>query len=83
MLSVEQIKYYGFTAWQAGFKVLIHDQGTPPMIEELGFSVGPGTSTFAAIKKLKVRYTIMLFSASWYRYREILKPVLKIAKKYW
>ncbi len=40
---------------QAGLKVLIHHQQTPPMVEELGFSLSPGTSTLAAIRKEKVQ----------------------------
>ena len=52
-LIVQQKEYSTLTD-QAGFKVIIHDQETPPMAEELGFSVGPGTTTFAAIRKTKV-----------------------------
>ncbi|KAL9964419.1 hypothetical protein ACROYT_G028060 [Oculina patagonica] len=54
VLDVQQYEYTSFLADQAGFMVLIHDQETPPMVEELGFSVGPGTSTFAAFTKQKV-----------------------------
>ena len=54
VLDVQQQEHISFLANQAGFKVLIHDQETPPMVEELGFSVGPGTTTFAAIRKEKV-----------------------------
>jgi len=54
VLDVQQDEYTTFFADQAGFMVLIHDQETPPMVEELGFAVGPGTSTFAAFSKQKV-----------------------------
>ena len=58
VLNVEQYEYYGLATKRAGLKVLIHDQETPPMVEQLGFSVGPGTSTFAAISKTVVRYAL-------------------------
>ena len=54
VLDVQQHEHKSYLADQAGFKVLIHDQETPPMVEELGFSFGPGTTTFAAIRKKKV-----------------------------
>ena len=40
---------------RAGLKILIHHHETPPMVEELGFAVEPGTSTFVAVGKEKVR----------------------------
>ena len=54
VLDVQQNEYTSLLADQAGFMVLIHDQQTPPMVEELGFSIGPGTTTFAAFTKQKV-----------------------------
>ena len=57
MLSIEQGDYYGLVTRRAGLKVLIHHHETPPMVDELGFAVGPGTSTFAAIRKQMVRET--------------------------
>ena len=54
MMDVQQDEYTDLLADQAGFMVLIHDQETPPMVEQLGFSVGPGTTTFAAFSKQKV-----------------------------
>jgi len=54
MLDIEQYDYYGLVTKRAGLKVLILHHGTPPMVEELGFAVGPGTSTFAAVRKEKV-----------------------------
>ncbi|XP_020604891.1 acid-sensing ion channel 1-like [Orbicella faveolata] len=54
VLDVQQDEYVSLVADQAGFMVLIHDQETPPMVEELGFAVGPGTTTFAALSKQKV-----------------------------
>ena len=52
-LNVEQNEYYGGTSL-VGLKILIHHHETPPMVEELGFSLAPGTSTLAAIRKEKV-----------------------------
>ncbi len=63
VLDVQQYEYTSFLADQAGFMVLIHDQETPPMVEELGFSVGPGTSTFAAFTKQKVNTTLVYLSS--------------------
>ena len=54
VLDVQQDEYTTFFADQVGFMVLIHDQETPPMVEQLGFAVGPGTTTFAAFSKQKV-----------------------------
>jgi len=51
LLSIEQDEYSGLVTRQAGLKVLIHHPQTPPIVEELGFAVGPGTSTFVAIQK--------------------------------
>lgn len=59
-LNVHRLEYYGVTSTQTGFKILIHDQETPPMVSQLGFAVGPGTSTFAAIRKQRVRNYILL-----------------------
>jgi len=55
VLDIQQYDYYGLVTKRAGLKVLIHHQETPPMVEELGFAVGPGTSTFAAVRRGKVR----------------------------
>ena len=55
MLNIEHHDYFSLHARQAGLKVLIHHHETPPIVDQLGFAVGPGTSTFAAIKKEKVR----------------------------
>lgn len=54
MLSIEQSEYFGLMTLLAGLKVLIHHHQTPPLVAQLGFSVGPGTSTFAAIRKEEV-----------------------------
>jgi len=59
-LNVHRQEYYGVTSSQTGFKILIHHQGTPPMVSQLGFAVGPGTSTFAAIRKQRVRNYVTL-----------------------
>ena len=53
-LDVHRQEYYGMSSSQTGFKILIHHQETPPMASQLGFAVGPGTSTFAAIRKQRV-----------------------------
>ena len=55
VLDIQQYDYYGLVTKRAGLKVLIHHHETPPMVEELGFAVGPGTSTFAAVRRGKVR----------------------------
>ena len=54
ILNVRQDDYYGADGYLAGLKILIHDPDTPPMVDELGFAVGPGMSSFAAIRKQKV-----------------------------
>ncbi|KAJ7377745.1 Acid-sensing ion channel 2 [Desmophyllum pertusum] len=54
MLSIEQSEYFGLMTLLAGIKVLIHHHETPPMVAQLGFSVAPGTSTFAAVRKEEV-----------------------------
>ena len=56
-MDIEQDEYVGSLTPQAGLKVLIHDQNTPPLVETFGFAVSPGTSTFAAIRKHKVGRT--------------------------
>ena len=57
MLNIEQHEYFGLMTLLAGLKVLIHHHQTPPLVSQLGFSVGPGTSTFAAVRKEQVRRT--------------------------
>ena len=54
ILDVRQKEYYGTASYAAGLKVLVHDQQTLPLVSQLGFAVSPGTSTFAALKKLRV-----------------------------
>lgn len=54
ILNVWQPEYYGVDGYVAGLKILIHDPDTPPMVDELGFAMGPGMSSFAAIRKHKV-----------------------------
>nr|XP_058971897.1 acid-sensing ion channel 1C-like [Pocillopora verrucosa] len=53
ILNVGQEEYYGTASYAAGLKVLVHDQQTLPLVSQLGFAVSPGTSTFAALKKLR------------------------------
>ena len=59
MLDIQQYDYYGLVTKQAGLKVLIHHHETPPMVEELGFAVGSGTSTFAAVRIEQYRKKIL------------------------
>ena len=54
ILDVRLEEYYGTASYAAGLKVLVHDQQTLPLVSQLGFAVSPGTSTFAALKKLRV-----------------------------
>ena len=53
-LNVQQDQYYGSLRDSAGFKVMIHDQDEPAMINELGFAIQPGTHTFCSLKKIVV-----------------------------
>ena len=63
LLNVGQAEYYGKASYLAGLKLLIHHQQTLPLVSQLGFAVGPGTSTFAAIQKQRVRsYTVPFLS---------------------
>ena len=55
ILNVNQQEYYGIWAPRAGFQIFIHHQDTIPLVSQLGFAVAPGTSTFAAIRKQRVR----------------------------
>ena len=54
MIDVHQYDYSAI-GYRAGLRVLIHHHETPPLVSQLGFAVGPGTSTFAAINKQRVR----------------------------
>ncbi|XP_078379403.1 acid-sensing ion channel 2-like isoform X2 [Oculina patagonica] len=53
-LNVHQKEYFGVMSHSAGVKILIHRQGTLPLVSQLGFAVGPGTTTFAAVRKQRV-----------------------------
>ena len=57
VLDVHQYDYSAI-GYRAGLRVLIHHHETPPLVSQLGFAVGPGTSTFAAINKQRVRLKI-------------------------
>lgn len=63
-LNIQQFDYFRSWTSQAGLKVLIHHHDTPPTVEELGFSLAPGTSTLAAIRKEKVRVPKTSFQSS-------------------
>ncbi|KAL9964415.1 hypothetical protein ACROYT_G028056 [Oculina patagonica] len=65
MLSIEQSEYFGLMTLLAGLKVLIHHHQTPPLVAQLGFSVSPGTSTFAAIRKEEVLNLKYPYESNW------------------
>ena len=56
-LNAQQEQYYGNYSKIAGFKVHVHNKNEPPLVEENGFAVMPGTCTFVAVTKTKVRYS--------------------------
>ena len=56
-LSVQQDQYYGSLRDSSGFKVMVHDQEEPPLINELGFAIQPGTHTFCGLRKEVVSNT--------------------------
>lgn len=56
ILNVQQYEYFGIQAISAGLKIRVHRQNTLPIVGRLGFSVGPGTSVFAGIRKKRVSY---------------------------
>ncbi|KAJ7349566.1 Acid-sensing ion channel 2 [Desmophyllum pertusum] len=53
ILDVQQHDYVAL-GYRAGLKILIHHPETPPVVSQLGFAVGPGTSTYSAIHKQRV-----------------------------
>lgn len=53
-LNVQQDQYYGSLRDSAGFKVMVHDQDEPALINELGFAIQPGTHTFCSLRKIMV-----------------------------
>ena len=57
VLNAQQEQYYGSYSTIAGFKVHVHNKNEPPLVEENGFAVMPGTCTFVAVTKTKVRYS--------------------------
>ena len=52
-LYVQQDQYYGILRDSSGFKVMVHDQDEPPLINELGFAIHPGMHTFCGVRKTK------------------------------
>lgn len=60
-LNVQQDQYYGSLRDSAGFKVMVHDQDEPAMINELGFAIQPGTHTFCSLKKIVVSIIFINF----------------------
>ncbi len=44
---------------EAGLKVLVHDQETPPTVDSAGLAVAPGVHAFIAVKKQQVRERII------------------------
>lgn len=59
-LNVQQDQYYGILRDSSGFKVMIHHQDEPPLINELGFAIHPGMHTFCAVRKTNVSRKRML-----------------------
>ncbi|XP_038056341.1 acid-sensing ion channel 1-like [Patiria miniata] len=53
MIDIQQHEYSESLSGniEAGLKVLVHDQGTPPMIDSQGFAVQPGVHAFVATRK--------------------------------
>lgn len=44
--------------FSVGWKILIHDQKELPLVADYGFALSPGTNTFVALMKRKVRKSI-------------------------
>lgn len=54
-LNVEEYDYLNNDdATDAGLKLLPHDQGTPPMIDELGLGIQPGNHYFMSVRRGRV-----------------------------
>lgn len=47
-----------------GWKILIHDQEELPLVGDYGFALSPGTHTFVALMKRKVRTSFFFWSAN-------------------
>ena len=57
-LNVEEYDYLNNDdATDAGLKLLLHDQSTPPMIDELGLGIQPGNHYFMSVRRGKVSET--------------------------
>lgn len=63
-LNVQQDQYYGSLRDSAGFKVMVHDQDEPALINELGFAIQPGTHTFCSLRKIMINNLPKPFKAS-------------------
>ena len=61
-LNVHQEEYYGVMSSVAGLKIFIHHRDTIPLVSQFGFAVGTGSSTFAAIRKQRVRILLNSYS---------------------
>ncbi|XP_013384332.1 acid-sensing ion channel 5-like [Lingula anatina] len=54
-LDVQQADYFrGFAGKGAGFKVMVHDPREPPLITDMGFSVGAGMHTLVGLKMINI-----------------------------
>ena len=54
ILNAELDQYYSETDQAFGFKVLVHEKDEFPLVEDNGFAIMTGVTTFAAIKKYTV-----------------------------
>ena len=54
VMNVEQYEYINGPHAAAGLKVLLHEQGTIPMVENFAVAVPVGMNTFVAVRIAKV-----------------------------
>ncbi|XP_038057116.1 acid-sensing ion channel 1C-like [Patiria miniata] len=50
-IDIQQSQYTETKNDEAGLKVLVHDQSTPPMVESSGLALSPGVHAFMAVKR--------------------------------
>ena len=65
LLNVERDNYL-YNPWTSlvGFRVLVHDQHTFPVLQQFGFFVRPGVRTLCAIKRKKVCSRVYIATCS-------------------
>ena len=51
LLNINQNDYTATTAGDAGVKIAVHSQSEPPLPDELGVAVSPGSNTFISFRK--------------------------------